>query len=314
MSTGHALITRQTIMAAAVETVAGTAIAAASLVTGDTAFNAFDVAIEPDDQPNERESQASLSWMPSVPGIGTCNVKLTTELSNSGSATAPLWFSRLLLAAGFGISGSTATPLSGSSTATTLTIGHNIDGVLERASGVSFDWEWIFEAGKIIKQNWTGKGGYEDPTDTAMLALTGVTANPPKFQGATVTFGGTSYPMPSFTMKGGNDVQFREDGTAATGIKCTEVVNRKIAYEFMIEKSLIATQDWPGIAKLGTEVAFSAAVGSGTNGIVTIASAKLQLRSRPKRTTKNGIEYWSITAGANRNAAAGDDELSIVLS
>jgi len=63
-----------------------------------------------------------------------------------------------------------------------------------------------------------------------------------------------------------------------------------------------------------TEGAMSCALGSGSNGVVTITAPKLQLRTPPRKVNKNGIVYWNCLFGANKSAAAGDDELVVTLT
>lgn len=313
MASGHPLAERQSILAIATETTAGTAIAAGSLVTGDTAINAFGISIEPDQEPNEREAPGSFSPMPSRPGADGCTVRFSTYLANSGSGTPPIWFSRLLAAAGYGISGGTATPDPGSASATTLTVGYFQDGYLEIASGCMFDFQINYTSGRMVRVDWTGRGIYAQEDET-LITLTGETALPPKFQAATVTFAGTGYVTPEVVFRAGNDVQLREDGTTASGYKSAVIVNCNPQADVLVERPLVATVDWSGAAVSATEYAFVCAVGSGSNGIVTLNGAKAQLRSRPVKELRNNIPYWRLPLGFNRSAAAGNDHNTIVLS
>lgn len=311
MAITHPLAVRQSVFAAKAETTNGTPI---SLAAAEAVFNAFNVEIEPAIEANTRESQGSFSMLRSVPGAGGADVKLTTELSNSGSATHPQQFSALLLAAGFTVSSATYTVTSGSASAQTVTCGQYIDGLLYQAAGCMFDLEMVFESGKTIPMNWTGKGIWQAPTDVALLTPTYPTANPPTFKGATLTFAGTSLVTPRMTIRLGNDVVLREDGTATSGYRSAWIGNRNITVEADVEASLLATYDPYTLHSGMTEVALSCAVGSGSNGIVTIAAPKLQHRTPPKKTNRNGILYWTFDMGANKNAAAGDDDMTIVLS
>jgi hypothetical protein len=81
-----------------------------------------------------------------------------------------------------------------------------------------------------------------------------------------------------------------------------------------VEATLLATKDWYTIHSAKTEAALSLAIGSGSNGVVTIAAPKLQLIDPPKKTIREGILYYTLMYGLNKSAAAGDDELTIALT
>lgn len=311
MAITHPLASRSTVFACKAETTNGTPI---SLAGAEAVFNASDVEITPTTEANTRESQGSFSMLPSVPGAFSADVKLTTELSNSGSATHPQQFSALLLAAGFGVSSATYTVASGSASAQTVTCGHYVDGLLYQAAGCMFDLEIVFEAGKLIKCNWTGKGIDQTPTDVALLTPTYPTAQPPVFKAATLTWAGTSLVVPRMTIKLNNEVTLRENGASTSGYQSAWIGNRNITVEADVEASLVATYNPFTLHSAGTEIALSCAVGTGSNGVVTIAMPKLQHRAKPTYFEQEKKHMWKFSMGANKNAAAGDDEMTIVLS
>jgi hypothetical protein len=311
MATGHPLIWRQQVMAAKAETAAGTAV---SLAAAEAVFNAFEVSVESGIQINERESQGSLSHLPGVPGVKSATVNATHEIANSGSATPPQWFSVVLPACGFGVSSLTATIQSGSSSAVTNTFGHYVDGLLLSAAGVMYDYTMTFEVGKVPLLRTTGQGVWQTPTDTALLTPTYPTANPPVFQGTTTTVGGTALKIARCVINGGNELFVREDANSATGLLACCITNRKPRLELSVEASLLTTYNPYTIHAAMTEAAFSLAIGSGSNGVVTVTAPKIQHYDVPKLVNRNGIAYWDFLYGLNKNAAAGDDELTIVLS
>lgn len=311
MAISHPLAWRQQNIAAKAETTNGTPI---SLAAAEGVFIARDTSIDPAIEANVRESPGSFSMLRSVPGGFGAEVRTTTELSNSGSATHPQQFSVLLIAAGFTVSTGTYTVVSGSSTIATCTFGWYVDGLLYSAAGCMFDLEMVFESGRIIPMNWTGRGIWQTPADTAMITPTYPTANPPVFKGATLTWGGTTLVVPRMVIRLGNEVVLREDGASASGFKSAYIVNRNVTVEVDVEASLLATYDPYTLHSAMTEVALSCAVGSGSNGVVTIAAPKLQHRTPPRLTNRNGVVHWTFDFGANKNAAAGDDELTLTLS
>lgn len=309
MATPHPLIWRQQNFAAKAETTPGTAVA---LTAAEGKFNTVgDVTVEADFPANERQSPGSMSHSKSKPGAAGASVEFTVESANSGSGTPPQWFS-MLDACGFSISGGVATVSSGSATAGTYTCGHYLDGKLFTAAGCMFDLEWTFESGKIPLLKFTGKGIWQAPTNNALITPTYETGTVPVFKGATLTVATTSYIVPRLVLKMNSDVQLREDGTSPTGYRAAVIVNRAPTIEMDVEAD--TTKDWHADHASEVESAFSCAVGSGTNGIITLAAPKMQLRTPPRKTNKNGYLVWTCDYGLNKSAAAGDDELTLTLS
>ncbi len=195
-------------------------------------------------------------------------------------------------------------------------MGHYIDGLLHQAAGVMCNWTVSAESGRLFQAQYQGLGVWQAPTDVALIAPTYETGVVPKFTDTTMTIGGTTYLIPRFTLNVGNDVQLREDGTSgsAGGFRSAVIVNRNTTLEVDVEASLVATKDWHAALVSRTEAAFSMAVGSGSNNVVTIAAPKAQLRTYPRKNIRNGILYYTLSFGLNKSAAAGNDSLTVVLS
>jgi hypothetical protein len=64
----------------------------------------------------------------------------------------------------------------------------------------------------------------------------------------------------------------------------------------------------------GTTAAFSCAVGSGSNNIITIAAPVAQLMQTPDDEDNDGYMIDSLTFALTKSAAAGDDEFSLTCS
>lgn len=309
MAVAHPLVWRQQNFAAKTEATNGTAEA---LTAAEGKFNIVgDVTLEPDFPANERQSPGSFSQWTAVPGAAGANVDLTVEMANSGSATVPQWFS-MLAACGFSISSGVATVASGSATAGSYTCGHYIDGWLWTAAGCMFNLEGLWESGKIPTLKYTGRGVHQAPTTTALITPTYETGTPPTFKGSTLTIAAATYVIPRVALNMGNDVQLREDGNSTNGYKAAVIVNRKPVWEIDIEAD--TAKNWYTEYTSRTESALSFAVGSGSNGVITWTSPKIQLIEPPKKVNRNGILVWGTRWSANKSAAAGDDEVVCTLS
>ena len=305
------LLSRQSVFAAKVETTTGTD---ASLAASDGAMNVYDASIVPDIPANERQGQSSLSPLPTIPGARAATITLRTELHGSGSSGAmPLWADTFLKAAGFGYAAGVYTVATGSSSFTSLTCGHYIDGHLHKALGCVFDLNIDAQVGTPAQCNWTGRGAWQAPTAVALIAPTYPTVIPPRVASATVTIGGTAYKWSRVGIAMNNGVVLREDASKVSGYISGYIANRRIRLTVDPEEVALGTKDWYADWMASTELAFSCAIGSAANNTITIAMPKCSIE-RINPASRNGLHVADITFVANRSAAAGDDELTITFS
>lgn len=308
-------LTRQILLAGKVETTTGTAIA---LSTSDATTVAFNSAIAYEIPAGDRRGQGvSLARIPQQPGAQSGTLEFSSELYGSGSAgVAPSW-AKYLLAAGFAQSGTNITylPASGATNQTTLTVAVNKDGLQKQLAGVSMNWNLELRAGSIPMFRWNGLGKYVAATDTALLAPTYDTVVGPKFQGATITFGGSNFSNVSeVTIACNNQLTLRQAAQDGTGYEAAYVTDRDITVTITDEAVALATQDWFVAHTNRTEYALSIAMGSTTGNTWTITAPKMQLRQSPEDAENNGIYQHRLTFQCNRSAAAGDDELQIAMT
>jgi hypothetical protein len=306
-----ALLDRQRLFAAKVESTVGTA---ETLANADGAFNAFDARIQPTIERGRRRGQSAASDIPHVHGArgGTCTLR--TDLVGSGtSGSAPLWASTLLEACGFAQSGLVYTPETGGGSAKTLTTGVYLDGRRKILVGTVFDCVINFVSGQPVQMEWNGIGQWGAPTDVALLTPTYPTTIPPRFASATLTVGGTAYKISQCQIAFNNVMTLRPDATDATGIHAGIVVDRDIQFSFDPEASLIADQDWHGDWIAHTEAALAITVGSATGNTIAFAAPKMQIID-VQEGEREGLTTDNVVFQCNRSAAAGDDELSITLT
>jgi hypothetical protein len=307
------LLRRKNVLAAKIEVTSGTA---ESLVAADAAFNVFDLAMTPNVAFTERPGNGSFSHMPAVRELmgGTCTFR--TEIYGSGAGGVPGWASTFLPACGWVNSAGTFTPRSElpGSNCKTLTIGAYIDGVRHLMRGCSGTFTLNYETGKLASINWTFTGVWSSTSDVTILAPTYPTALPIRVANATFTIGSWSPCFQSLTIDAGNEVILREcaTNTDGSGYGTAVITGRKVTGSINPEGETLATRpnydDW--IAS--TERAFSIAIQNATDK-VTVAMPKFQIQNLQDG-DRNGLLTHEISFQANRNAAAGNDELTIAFA
>jgi hypothetical protein len=304
-------LTRQRILAAAIETTTGTAV---SLSGTDAAMNIFDPSIEADIETHERNGQSALSPLPPVAGRRAGKIKFKTEIVGNGASVTPWWFVFFKGCGFVNASGGVLSPLSGSSTAATLTMGMYLDGRFKSLAGASGDFTIMLETGKVPMVEWDFQGAWQAPSDVALLTPTYPTVQPEAFQGATVTVGGTAYPISKLTIKANNKIALRMNPASSGGVLSALVVERKITVSIDPEALPLATKDWYAAHLAGTTVALSCAHGSAQYNTTTIAAPAMALMSAPKIGDRDGIFVDELEFVCCRSSSGGDDELTITQS
>lgn len=284
MATDHPLLTRVRVGAVKTETTTGTAI---SLAGADGALNFFDPKIAATIPPTERQAQGSLTSLAPIPGARMGKFTAKTELYNA--ASAPLWLSTMLLACGCQVSsGGVYSPLTGA--VNTITAGLYQDGTtLKSIAGAQGNLKMSGVYGKPVELDWEFSGVWQPPSSTAIIAPTYPSALPPRFAGATITVGAVAYRISKFDFDFGNTVVMREDVSNVAGYHSAFITGRKPVIKIDPESVPLTTEDWYAAHLAGTTMAFSCAVGSGSNGIITIAAANLQLLNAPQDGDRNGL-------------------------
>jgi hypothetical protein len=305
------LPTRKRNVAAKLETTQGTAIAIAA---ADGTLPVFNPALKYAIPMNKRPSPGSASQMAGVPGARSGEFTGQSHVYNAGSGTDPIWASTWLAACGMVGSAGAYSFTTGSSSANTLTMGLYQAGRLKSIAGAAGTAVIKGTAGNPLTIDWRFLGKWVAPSATAIIAPTYVTIAPPRFASATITIGGTAYKIAEFELDLGNTLTLVPDPADVTGYAWCVADDRNPMLTVKVMALALGTKDWNADYVAGTEAAFSCAVGSGSNNVVTIAAPKLQLAEMPDDEDNGGYMVDSLKFQLNKNAAAGDDELTITFS
>ena len=303
------LITRQRTIAAKTETTTGTAIA---LTATDGAINAFDPVFTQDTEYIERPSQGTATQLKGQAGARTGGLTFWSELMGDGSGGELGLLTSLLPAVGLTEgSGNAFTPVTGSSTAPTLTMGLYTDGELQSLAGCVGNLDMLFEVGKPVRMNWQFTGVAQVDTAVALITPTLPTINPMMFSGATLSIGGYSPKISSMALNLTNTVVMREDATNAAGYIAAVITDRKLVITMDPESDAIGTKSWQADMFAETEASTSIVVASSTDQC-TIAVPKLQV-SKVTPGDRNGIYVKQLEFQGNSNGS-GDDEISFTFA
>lgn len=294
------LIAKKSVLAAKIETTAGTAIA---VTASDAAFNAYNVSVLPEIGVDVREGQSAMSKLVGIPTghRGTCSFEV--DLADSAA-----WADILLPACGLLETTSTWAPSTVSTNFKTLTVARYLDGRKYFLAGVMLNAEIRFVTGQPVRVLFTGVGVWQAPIDATILAPTYPlgAAIAPAFKGSTMTIGAYVPRILNFTFNLNNEVTLLEDATAAGGYLRAWIADRAVGGTIDPEADLVATYDTDGIQLAATEQAFSLAYAT----TVTLAMPKMQFVGVPLG-ERGGAVTNEIEWRANRSAAAGDDEFSL---
>lgn len=308
------LIRRKSVLAAKIESTSGTA---ESLAAADAAFNVFDLTISPTIAMTARPSQGSFSHLPAVPELRGATCTFRTEVYGSGSGGVPGWASTFLPACGWTDTAGTFSPKAEMAGANvkTITIGAYIDGNRMLLRGCAGTFTMTFETGKIASINWTFTGIWQGQSAVALLTPTYPTALPLRVANATFTFPGGYTPCwQQFTVDAGNTVILREcaQNTDASGYAAAAITDRLPTGTINPEAELDGTKDHYDLWTSMTEEAIAFSIQNATDKFA-LAIPKAQ-RMNVQLGERNGLVTDEITFQCNKNAAAGNDELTFTFS
>jgi len=250
------LIEKRKIVAAKIETTAGTA---ESLANADTAFYGYDANYNPTSNFTNRNAAGTTGMYPSVLGIETGQITFTTDWY----ATPP-WAPILLPAAGFVGADNVYTPADNTSNWKTVTIGFNRAGKLYQLAGAMGDYVVNLVAGQPVTVDWTFTGRKVAPSDAAQFTPAFTVANdvtPPRYAGATTTLGGSAICWNTGTLAIGNTVAVLPCQNSEGGIERAWINERNITLTIDPLEELAGTRDDDALLKAGTTQALSTAWG-----------------------------------------------------
>jgi hypothetical protein len=310
MAIDQALLTRQRVLAAKIETTTGTP---ETLANVDGVINVFDAKMDATIPPNEREGQGqgALSWLFPVPGArqGKCSFK--SEMVGSGTpGTDPLWLSVLLATCGFQKTTGVWYPQTGCPT--TATLGLYQSGRLLCTSGAMGKVTFECQAGNPVMGTYEYEGVWQPPTSQALLAPAYPLVVPPRFATATFTVGGHTYRIGKLTLTIDNTVTMREDASDISGYHAAAITNRKITIKVSPEALPLSTQDWFAAHLADTNAgAIDFTLGSVSGNQIEFHAPNVYLMNPPQLEDGNGIYRDALEFLCVRNSSIGDDEISI---
>ena len=190
-----------------------------------------------------------------------------------------------------------------------LTLGFYLDGKLYKMWGCRGNVSLDLEVGKpgVLHFEFTGADFSE--SDASLLSgITCPTVDPPIFMGADFTIDSYAAKLSALHIDLGNNVILRDDPSAASGNFSAFIVSRRPIVTFDPENVLVATYDFLGKWRSGSQLAMTMTFGSTAGNICTISAPKVQAQtiSLADRNGLSVLNYEGLLAIDN-----GDDELSI---
>lgn len=280
-------------------------------------FPRFNAVLTPDVQVIPREPQgSSISPIKSLAGSRAARITFDQFMQGDGSASPPQWFD-LLRMCGLSLSVATLTPVTPPTE--TGTIYHYRSGMMQVMLGCMGNASITFTNGAPANIGFEVMGVLDADEDEAFVSPTYNTTIAPRGH-STFTIGGTTYPISSWTLETGNEIQMREHPTAAdanseyTGFKNAQIIRRRPRFTVDPEAVLIATKDWMDIWRDRTEVALVATLAGGANNTFAITAPEMYLAEPPVLDERTGKLISRLVFECCRNTDAGENEISIVAS
>lgn len=309
---------------AVAETVAGTFQSNIDSTPGEhSKFKVFDPVFEADVQVFERNfSRNNLSPEGVITTTKMGKITFSLEVRRTNASDTPdEWAAVLLPACGFreNLSSSTSciyTPSSDEDDWHTLTMGVNVDGVVQYIHGAMGNVTFRGQIGEVMMMDfefmglWDEDNAADDPLNTNISHEAGV---PLPFQGIAFDYGGdTSHCIASVSLNMGNEVVMHECANNVTGYKQATIVRRKPELTVNPELLSLASQDW--WSALADNTQESITFDNGESGDIDFNMPKAQLQTSPTDEDRNGVAALSLTFVLCSDDDDGDDELVITMT
>lgn len=306
------LLTQNALLAIAEEAAEG---AAETLAAAD-AIMICNARFNPTQDRHERCGlRGNLSPINKVSGKRSATLSFSVELKGSGTAgMAPEWGiclegckMKATPAAGVSV---TYTPISTGDKSYTLALYE--DGVCYKIWGARGSFSLDLKTGEAGMANFVFTGADYSVTDVALLSgMTYDATVPPAVLDASLTIHGYSAVVNALTIDMGNQVTLRTSISAESGNLSTFISKRAPGGSLDPEMVLVATEDFFGDWRAGTEGALSAVLGATAGNIITISASKAAYKDLSP-SERDGIRTLSLPF--DLNGSTGDDELSIAFT
>lgn len=303
-------ISRRSLLLCKTESVHGTD---PTPTASDNAILTQDLEIKPIFDAIERNvSIGSISRKPSLGAMRHVEVTFKNELIGSGAAGTAPRIGSLFKAAAFAetvSAGSSVIYTPNSSPIASCTLYIYKDGIRHIVTGALGSVKGVFEAGKQAFLEWSFKGIYNTPTDTALPTPTfeSQVDSPPIVRSANFTWNSINtlvVKMFDFDMQ--NTVAIRPSINAEFAMAGMHITDRKPIFSMDPEAEALATIDWYADI-LTTPRTMSMQIGEDAGNICTITSSKCNVVS---------VEYGDREGTLIQNikgeltSISGDDEIS----
>lgn len=307
------MIVKRAQMAAKAEGTEGSA----ETLAGADAFLAENISFNPETEMSRRgNTSSSLSNFSQVPGARKATMEFDVELKGSGTAGMAPALGKLLKGCGFGealVALASATYTPASTGVGSMTLAMYNDGVIYKIWGARGTVGLKFVKGKQVLLHFVFTGADYSVTDGAMLT-TGITyeaTKPQPFLAATMTIDSYAALIGSMDFNMNNEIVLRDDVNASSGHKSAVITGRQPFLSFDPEMVLVATYDFFGKLRSGSEGALTLALTGTAGNICAITAPKVQY-TKVGLAEKSGLRSLGIDCQLNRNA--GDDEISIAFT
>lgn len=310
------LLSKRRVLVAKAEGTPGTA---ESPSASDGVWNIYDARMDPVEAFIMREGQSTFS--PSTGVIGARMGRCSFRTSLVGGASIPQAWSVLMPACGWVDTADVFSPVSnspGNGGVTTITIDLYIGksgatGLRKRLRGCAGNWRMEFVSGVPVSIFWEFFGIWVDPSDQTVPSPNYPTETPLRFASSAISIGGSYTPrLARMNLDSGNNVVMIEDSTDATGCRYAMVTARRINGTMDPEGDLVANRDWYGIWLASTEASLAWTLGT-TGNQVAFSGSKFQITSVTEG-NRNNIVAEQVAFQYNRNADAGDDDLTMTVA
>jgi hypothetical protein len=312
------MITQRTVMAIKVEAAEGTK----ETLANTDVFLAFSPAFEPDIEMHERDPvRETLSGYPSVSGKRSARMTFDYELVSTGAAgTALAAISALMKGCGFGETVNAANwvkyvPASSAISSVTIAQYHD-SAMIKRMWGARGNVKFTWEAGKPPIAHFDFLGADFEVVDGAFpgsitsLFPAGI---PPACLATTFTVDAYAALISKVELDMGNKLAKRIDMNSSSGVKSIALAGRKPKGSFDPEDVLVATYDIFGKWQTpGTLGALSMTVGGTAGSRLAISLPKVR-HTKVGQADRDGQRYNNVEFEATLSAAAGDDEVSLLM-
>lgn len=314
------MLTRKRVIAAAIETVPGTAEA---ITVTDGGLLIITPKIEVNiGMENRKVIVPSLSNLPDIAGTQSATLTFQAEIKGAGaaySATVLPALDKYLQACGFssivdttaGAETVTYDPISDSVPSLTMYLFE--DGVVKKMQGCRGTCKIMGENGKPAYVDFTFTGVWAGIADLAIIAPTFLATVPPVLLSAAFSIDTYAAKITTLDIEIANSVSLRDDISTASGFTVAEIVSRLPVATFNPEMNLVATYDWFGKWLLGGTGALSLSMGAVQYNKCAITAPAVEY-IKIADGDRNGVAINDVSAKLNQSASAGNDEIEVVFS